>query len=120
MAQKKKDFSEVKTNAVYQDIAEQTAEPETTEAEPERKRERKTYTEAEAEQFKETLKTAGHKGVSLPRINLAFTPANYDYVKTMAKISGLTMTEFINKIMTEHRETHGELYKQALEIRNKL
>ena len=113
---RKKDFSEVKTNAVYQDIAEQTAK---TEDEPQRK-DRKTYTEAEAETFKETLKTAGHKGVSLPRINLAFTPANYDYVKTMAKISGLTMTEFINKIMDEHREAHGELYKQAVEIRNKL
>ena len=56
----------------------------------------------------------------LPRVNLAFAPEVYDYVKTMSKISGMTYTEFINKILRAHMEDHSEIYRQAVEIRNSL
>ena len=66
------------------------------------------------------MRTAGHKGVKLPRINLAFSPDIYDYVKTMSKASGMTYTEFINKILQDHKEKHADTYQQAVNFRNSL
>ena len=66
------------------------------------------------------MNTAGRKGVHLPRINLAFSPELYDYVKTMSKAAGLTYTEFINKIIRDHKAEHEDIYKRAIDIRNSL
>lgn len=59
------------------------------------------------------LKTQGRKGCKAVRINTAFTPENHEYVKVMSKISGKTMTEFINVCIQVHREAHPEVYEQA-------
>ena len=66
------------------------------------------------------MKTTGRKGVKLPRINLAFSPDVYDYVRTMSKASGLTYTEFINRILQDHMESHADTYKQAIKFRNSI
>jgi len=84
------------------------------------RKERKTYTEEEARAAMEAGTTCGRKGVKLPRINLAFYAKNYDYIKTMALITGVSMTEFINTIITQHRESHSETYEQALSFRKEL
>lgn len=124
MAKKKADFNNINTGNIYSKaIAEATQEPPATPAAQEKAaapKGRKTYTEQEAAEFMRDMNTAGRKGVHLPRINLAFAPETYDYVKTMSKISGMTYTEFINKILQDHKESHGDLYKKALEIRNSL
>ncbi len=59
------------------------------------------------------MRTQGRKGCKEPRINLAFTPANYDYIKTMARATGKNLTEFCNYVFEKYREEHSETYTQA-------
>lgn len=116
----KKDFT-TNVTPVYSAIAEATASETQEIAEKNHvKRERKTYTDAEMQEFLSTLKTAGRKGVKLPRINMAFTPELYDYVRTMSRVSGITLTEFVNRVMKQYMEEHREDYDRAIEFRNSL
>lgn len=115
----KKDFSNVTADRVYPTIQEATAEPVAQETQQTRKP-RKTYNTQEAAEFLQDMKTAGHKGVKLPRINLAFAPDLYDYVRTMSKAAGMTYTEFINKILRDHMEQHADTYQKAIDFRNSL
>lgn len=111
----KKDFSKVKDA-----IAEATAEPQEAQEMQKTRKPRKTYEPQEIQEFLDTMQTTGHKGAKLPRINLAFTPDLYDYIRTMAKMTGQTYTEFINKILREYMENHAEQYKKAVELRESL
>ena len=49
----------------------------------------------------------------MDRINMAFTPDNFDYIRIMSRIHGETMTAFNNRIIEEHRAEHPEQYEQA-------
>jgi len=109
-----KDFTGINAGKVKTTIAEATQETQET------RKERKTYTAQEAAEFLQDMKTTGRKGVKLPRINLAFSPDVYDYIKTMSKAAGLSYTEFVNIVLQEHKENHTDTYKQALAIRNSL
>ena len=66
------------------------------------------------------MKTAGRKGLRLPRINMAFAPELYDYIKTMSKVSGMTLTEFVNTVLNQYMNDHREQYEKALEFRHSL
>ena len=77
-------------------------------------------TEEEAEARKALMQTRGRKGVHLPRINMAFTPENHEYIKTMALITGQTMTEFLNDIITEYRAQYDENYGEIAKMREKV
>lgn len=79
-------------------------------------KERRTYTEEEARQFMEMGKTSGRKGVKMKRINMAFTPANYDYIRTVSKLRGESMSEFVNAIIAGSMERNSELYEQAVKV----
>ena len=81
---------------------------------------RKTYTEEERQAFMASLRTGGRKGCRLPRINMAFTPELYDYIRTMSKVSGLTLTVFLNTVLKQYMDEHREQYDRALEFRNSL
>lgn len=119
----KKDFTQVNTSAVYNTIAQATAEEQETQETQEivkTRKPRKTYNAQEKAKYMQTLNTAGRKGVSLPRINLAFTQPNYDYICTMSRVTGLNLTEFVNEIIDRHRENHSDLYNKAVEFRNSL
>ena len=115
----KKDFSKLNTGRVYDAIAEATAEPEEAQEvyqaqdAPQRRAARKTYTEAEKMAYKQAGKTQGRPGIKLERINLAFTPDNYEYVKTMASVRGQSMTEFVNHIIAMNMEENAALFAQA-------
>jgi len=115
----KKDFSNINTGRLYDTIAQATAtEPKQeqirkTDGEP-----RKTYTDAEAMQFMEEMKTSGRKGIKAPRINLAFTPSNYQYVKTMAQVRGESLTSFINHIIELSMQENADIYERALDFKN--
>ena len=104
----KKDFSQV--NDV---IAQATVEQG-------KRKPRKEYTEQEAQEIAETMHTTGKKGIKLPRINLAFSPSNYQYIEIMSRVRGENLTQFVNKIIAEHREQHGDLYEKAQEFINSL
>ena len=136
MARTKKDFSNITTDRVYSTIASATAEPEQenisilqaeeTQEKPDtqeitkKRKARKTYTEQEAAEVKQTLNTTGRKGCGLPRINLAFTEPNYEYISVMARVTGQNLTAFVNGIIDKHRQEHDELYNKAMEFRNSL
>ena len=109
----KKDFST--SEKAFDAIAEATAAPE----EPARK-ERKTYTDAEAAELLAQYKTSGRKGLELPRINVAFTPDLYLYIRTMARVTGQTYTDFINDVMRQYMDAHREIYDQAMQFKNSL
>lgn len=110
----KKDFSKANTGRVYGTIADATAEEKNT------RKPRKTYTEEEAAEIMQTLHTVGRKGIKLPRINLAFTSENYDYINIMSRVRGENLTEFVNAIIQKHRETHMDIYNKAIEFKNSL
>lgn len=123
----KKDFSQVNTGRVYDTIAAATAEPEQEVQEvqeiqeTEKKRKpRKEYTAQERLNFIQEMKTAGRKGVKLPRINLAFAPDVYEYIQIMSRVRGESMTDFVNIALRQHMEEHRDLYDKAIEFRNSL
>ena len=112
---KAKDFTKINTGNIYADvITEATQEPQQT------RKERKTYDAQEAAEFMQDLNTSGRKGVKLPRINLALSPDMFDYVQVMSKASGLTYTQFFDKLLQEHKAKHADIYERAIEIRNSL
>ena len=115
----KKDFSSINTNPVYSTIAEATAEQEVQEVQQKRKP-RKTYTAQEAQEYLQDMNTIGRKGLKLPRINVAFAPDVYDYIVTMSRASGISLTEFVNKVIREHYDDHKDIYDKAVEFRNSL
>lgn len=103
-----------------QDTQEAVEVVEIAEGAKKQRKDRKTYSEEEAAAALESMQTAGRKGVKLPRINLAFTPANYEFIKTMAQVRGQNLTEFVNEILAEARESHADIYEKAIEFRNSL
>lgn len=113
----KKDFSKVNTAPIYEAITEATAEAEPM-PDKIKYKDRRTYTADEAREAMEKLRTTGLKGVKLPRINLAFTPTNYEFVQTMARVRGESMTDFINFIMNEVREKHAATFEKAIAFRD--
>lgn len=114
----KKDFSTINTGRVYDAIEAATAEPE--QETQQKRKERKTYSKQEAQEFIEELKTSGRKGLKIPRINMGFSPTIYEYIQTMARVSGITMTEFVNIALKQHMEEHKEVYDKAIEFKNSL
>ena len=120
----KKDFSSVNTGRVYGTIAEATAAPDPQE-EPQaqevqqaqntqkERKPRKTYTEEEKAQFMAEGKTKGRKDCKAIRINMASTPDVHDYIKTMARVRGESITDFTNYIFARSMEENREIYEQA-------
>lgn len=49
-------------------------------------------------------RTQGKKGRKLPRINMAFTPENYEFLRMYPRMNGLTMTEYVNSLIEKDRQ----------------
>lgn len=64
----------------------------------------------------EARRTQGRKGLKMPRMSMAFTPSNMDYMKVMAGVSGMTVTRFMNHIIEQHAATNAEKYRKAKEL----
>lgn len=75
-----------------------------------------TVSKEEAEQRRATAQTQGAKGAKMDRINMAFTPDNFQYIRIMSKIRGESMTTFCNYIIEQHRTEHPEQFEQARAI----
>ena len=122
----KKNFTDVNTSPVYDTIAQATAEEQETQEiqevqeKPKKRKARKTYTEQEKQDFKAQGITAGRKGAKLDRINMGFKPDVYDYITTMSRVRGETVTDFVNHILRRSMEENMELYQKAIEFRNSL
>ncbi|MCR4745534.1 MAG: hypothetical protein K5894_09955 [Lachnospiraceae bacterium] len=134
----KKDFTQANTGRVYNQIAEATAEPaenishneyvennnsaddneRQTEGKP--KKARKEYHGEEAQKWQKKRKTQGRKGCKMVRINMAFDLELHDFIRTMARVRGESMTEFTNYVFKLYMEDHLEVYKKAMEFKNTL
>lgn len=100
---KGKDFSGINTSRTYTELERSTS----------KKGQQGTVSPEEKSERMEELKTQGRKGCKAIRINMAFTPANHDYIKTMARVRAQTLTEFCNYVVEQYRLEHGDLYEKA-------
>jgi hypothetical protein len=109
----KKDFSQIETGRVYDTITAATAEEKA-------RKERKTYTDEEARALQMDMNTTGRKGVRMKRLNIAVTPDVSEYIYTMSRVSGETLSMFIVRALREHMDAHADIYKKAIAFRNSL
>lgn len=58
--------------------------------------------------------TQGRKGQKLPRINMAFSNENMDYLRTMASATQTNVTAYVNMLVNQDRERNKERYEQAI------
>ena len=110
----RKDFSAMNTGRA--ETAESSAVMRKLEQGASNKGQQGEATQQEAAERAAALRTQGRKGCKAIRINMAFTPENHEFIKTMARISGKTMTEFANLSIQKYREEHPEVYEQAKQI----
>ena len=64
----------------------------------------------------EEMRTSGRKGCKSPRINMAFTPSNYEFVRIISRIRGETLTKYTNWIIEQYRLEHPSVYEDALKL----
>ena len=62
--------------------------------------------------------TQGRKGQKLPRMNMGFFDDNLEYVQKMSKIKGVTLTAYINSLITEDKQKNKELLEQIEKFLN--
>lgn len=98
-----KDFTEMNTGRVFSALETATST----------KRQQAAASPKEQAERMARMKTQGRKGCKAVRINLAFTPDNHEFIRTMAKATGKTMTEFANLVISAYRAEHPELMEKA-------
>lgn len=64
--------------------------------------------------------TQGQKGKKAERMNMAFSPANYEFLRVMAGIHKMTMTKYVNHLIEEERKRSADLYQKAKDLMNNL
>lgn len=64
----------------------------------------------------DSMTTMGRKGCHAPRINLAFSGPNYDFVRIMSRIKGVSLTKYVNGVLDAYRQEHPEIYEKALAL----
>lgn len=69
---------------------------------------------------REQGRTKGRKGCKALRINMAFSPEVHDYIRTMARVRGETITQFTNYIFQKSMEDNAEIYEQAKRFKETL
>lgn len=72
--------------------------------------------EQQAYNAQEAQATQGRKGVKMPRINMAFTPSNLDYLRVMAGIKGVSITRYVNSLVEKDQEENGATYDAAKKL----
>ncbi|MBQ9257436.1 MAG: hypothetical protein IJ181_10010 [Acidaminococcaceae bacterium] len=134
MASKKKDLlAQANTNRVYNAIADATADPDentapaevqpataapakgkTAASDPLPRRNRATPpTQEETDIARQLGRTQGRKGIKAIRINMAFSPDVHDYINTMSRARGQSITAFTDYVFRNNMEQNKELYEQA-------
>jgi len=61
-------------------------------------------------------RTQGRKGEKLPRINMAFTPQNLEYLRVMAGLRGQSVTRYVNALVEQDMVRNKSTYAIAKEI----
>jgi len=60
--------------------------------------------------------TQGKKGQKLPRINMAFSPENLDYLQIISRIEGTSITNFVNQLVKKDRDRRADEVERARSI----
>ncbi len=95
----KKDFSGINTGRVYSEIEQATSD----------KKNRSKASVQEQKERASAMKTQGRKGCKAKRINMAFSPENYDYLMSLSVYTGKTLTETCNMILRTFEKEHPEI-----------
>lgn len=110
----KKDFTAANTDRVYNAISEATADPgQDAQQAQEAQKARAPYTAEQVQEMRQAGTTQGRKGCKAIRINMAFTPEIHEYIKTMARVRGESITDFTNYVFKQSMADNAELYEQA-------
>ncbi|MCL2775598.1 MAG: hypothetical protein FWD71_19970 [Oscillospiraceae bacterium] len=56
------------------------------------------------------------KGQKLPRINMAFSPGNLEYLQIISRIEGVSITEYVNRLIIIDRSSRESEIKKAKAI----
>lgn len=72
------------------------------------KRKARELTAAEAEQLIAERKTRGHKGLHGPKICIVVSGVNFDFIRTMATVKGISQAQFVNEVLDDYRNRHGD------------
>ena len=105
----KKDFSSINNAPVYEQINQATkAARKPVEA----------YNTEQADAMRAAGTTQGRKGCKLHRVNMAFSDEVHDYIRTMARVRGESITEFTNFVFQKSMEDNAETYEKAKAFRD--
>ena len=74
---------------------------------------RKTYTPEQVEEMREARTTQGRKGCKAVRINMAFSPEVHKFIRTMARVRGESITDFVEHVFKQHMAENIDLYEAA-------
>lgn len=69
----------------------------------------KEASEEEKKEREAHRKTQGRKGCHSPRINIAYSTENYNFIKDTAMAMGITLSDCCNLIVETYRNDHPEL-----------
>lgn len=72
--------------------------------------------EYDTHQEQEVRGTQGRKGAKLPRINMAFSQENLDYLRVMAGIRGQSVTRYVNVLVELDMKKNREVYETARKL----
>jgi|HigsolmetaGSP11D_1036233.scaffolds.fasta_scaffold00512_25 hypothetical protein len=61
-------------------------------------------------------RTQGRKGQKLPRINMAFSPQNHEYLQLISRLEGVSITEYVNRLIETDRGLRAEVIAKAKQI----
>lgn len=62
--------------------------------------------------------TQCRKGQKLPRINMAFQLENLEYLQVMSGFENISITQFVNKLISNDMKNKSELYSQILQLKS--
>lgn len=103
----------IAADAYYQQLAQSMGQPgQQTTAPAEEQRARAS-----------AMRTQGRKGCKAPRINMAFSTENYEYIRLCSRATGMSLTDYTNAVIDAYRKEHPEIYekcKSALDAVNQL
>lgn len=120
----KKDFSRANIAPVYSTIADATAEaqeaPQTQGTQKKQRKPVEAYSPEKAAEMVAAGTTRGRKGCKLHRINMAFSDEVHEYIKTMARVRGESITEFTNYIFAKSMQDNAEIYEKAKAFKDSL
>jgi hypothetical protein len=60
--------------------------------------------------------TQGKKGQKLPRINMAFSPENLEYLQIISRVEGMSITEYVNTLIRTDSSSRANEIEQAKSI----